>query len=265
MILFYFCLMDTLEIIKHVPADKSGSYPPAIIAINGQELISLVKAYEQPFSDAEGLEIAGAYQYLDIGYIYRQLTGTQLSNEKIHESKVTLLGCDCGFPGCWPLLCEVEEREDSIIWKEFEQPHRSGQWDYSKFGPFEFSKRDYNFQLMKLKPLDRESIEYIIASFTDLMTENERQAHRNFQLQMTLDHTRNQDEVYKNKITGMMKFNPEIKKLAEDGWPAFEERAAARLLAEHGERIYATTCTRCGKFPRTAKALQCYHCGHDWH
>jgi hypothetical protein len=57
-------------------------------------------------------------------------------------SKPPLLGCQCGEWGCWPLLARIRAVADSVIWDQFEQPHRPSR-DYGAFGPFTFERQQY--------------------------------------------------------------------------------------------------------------------------
>ena len=67
-----------------------------------------------------------------------------------------MLNCECGIPGCWPLLCRIEVRDDRVIWSDFEQPHRSAPksrrvWSYEGFGPFVFEWAQYEAALEALR------------------------------------------------------------------------------------------------------------------
>jgi hypothetical protein len=57
------------------------------------------------------------------------------------QGKVTLLDCDCGNSGCWPLGVRIQRIADRVVWSEFENAYRP--WDYSRFGPFEFELKGY--------------------------------------------------------------------------------------------------------------------------
>jgi hypothetical protein len=55
---------------------------------------------------------------------------------------IYLLVCTCGEAGCWPLIAAVYQKDDMICWDGFIQPHRRER-DYSEFGPFKFSRAQY--------------------------------------------------------------------------------------------------------------------------
>lgn len=124
------------------------------ILINGTSLVGLVKAHEQPLADAEGHpEIAGGYDGMSPSDLWSGDDG--LSN--IAGSRtVQVLQCDgCHEPGCWPLMCRVEVREDRVIWSDFEQPHwdsGDGRWRYNTFGPFDFERSQYDAAIAAFPP-----------------------------------------------------------------------------------------------------------------
>ena len=39
----------------------------------------------------------------------------------------------------------------------------------------------------------------------------------------------------------------------------------ARIAENHRAEVFANSCPRCGRLPRTPRAKQCFWCGHDWH
>jgi len=70
------------------------------------------------------------------------LNGYGKSESDYGRGIIYLLGCTCGEVGCWPLIASVYQKDDTIRWDEFVQPHRRGR-DYSEFGPFTFSRAQY--------------------------------------------------------------------------------------------------------------------------
>jgi len=63
---------------------------------------------------------------------------------------IYLLGCTCGEVGCWPLIASVYKKDDTICWDGFVQPHRRER-DYSEFGPFAFSRTQYDDAVKDLR------------------------------------------------------------------------------------------------------------------
>lgn len=120
------------------------------ILINNIDLIEILRKYEMPFAKKEGHEsIAGGYDGLAPEDLYKYLTNPD------KYDKVSVLECECGCEGCWPMKVKVLNSKDKIIWTDFEQPHRNFKshnfWDYSKFDKFVFEIDNYNEQLNKLK------------------------------------------------------------------------------------------------------------------
>jgi hypothetical protein len=131
----------------------------AVIRINGRDLVDMVREVEQPFADGEGhSERAAQYEGLPVEAIYfpsRLLLGEHSDYENFiceHEDKVQLYRCGgCGEHGCWPLVVRIVVTEESVIWSDFEQPHRcpseDGAWRYDSLGPFVFDRTEYEAAL----------------------------------------------------------------------------------------------------------------------
>jgi hypothetical protein len=62
-----------------------------------------------------------------------------------------------------------------------------------------------------------------------------------------------------------MSTDPEVLGLAEDGWEAYLERAATRILRDRGSEIYLNRCPQYGEVTATPRSKQCRYCRHDWH
>lgn len=127
------------------------------IVINGRDLIELVREVELPFARREGNKsIAGSYAGL-IGDERllppsKHFLGEPSQRGYCYDDKVMVLGCDCGIAGCWPLICRITADETSVVWSDFEQPHRSSgralpAWEYAALGPFEFEREEYEAAL----------------------------------------------------------------------------------------------------------------------
>jgi hypothetical protein len=147
--------MNKLEFKISDKKENGTTYQVTQIFIDGQDLIGLLKTYELPFAKKEGSpSIAGGYQGLSPETLFKNLT-SHPENHNSEENKSDILDCECGVWGCWSLMTLIEKGEDSITWSDFEQLHRQkdshNYWDYSKFGPFEFAKTDYENELEKLK------------------------------------------------------------------------------------------------------------------
>ncbi|MBB6022292.1 hypothetical protein HNR77_003389 [Paenibacillus sp. JGP012] len=149
--------MDSIQFKVEYSEEQEASV--ISIYVNDESLIERMKRYEAQFES----EIADLYEGLNIDlvdHIEAHFTG-RLQEDDIfnYEGKTLVLGCNCGLPGCWPLLVKITEIGDSIIWSHFEQPHRTedsagGYWDYSNFRPLHFHKRDYIEQLNNISRSD---------------------------------------------------------------------------------------------------------------
>jgi len=111
--------------------------------VDGISLAARVEAYER----AKGYDPAGGYgglipAYFEHGPLDAYFTGNDKSDHWMGLRGIYLLGCACGEIGCWPLIASVYRKEDQIHWDRFVQPHRPRR-DYSAFGPFTFSKAQY--------------------------------------------------------------------------------------------------------------------------
>jgi hypothetical protein len=122
------------------------------IYLNNVNLIEFIKQYEVQFEP----KIAGGYEGLNTNYLdnlYEHLYGNLDENDLFnYNGKTQVLGCNCGESGCWPLLVKITVNDETIVWSDFEQPHRSedsagGYWDYSNLKQLEFDKKDYEEQL----------------------------------------------------------------------------------------------------------------------
>lgn len=143
----------------HRPDDGSSGIR---IRINGRDLRELVREVEAPFAAAEGAPfIAGAYAGLppDAHVLppARHFMGTPAWNVYAYGTKTQVLQCDCGEPGCWPLVCRIDVSKERVTWTDFEQPFRISRddgvaWTYEALGPFSFDRDEYERALAKLAP-----------------------------------------------------------------------------------------------------------------
>ncbi|MEZ0447942.1 hypothetical protein [Cellulomonas sp. ICMP 17802] len=108
--------------------------------VDGVSLVELVGAFEA----AAGYEVAGGYDGLVLDqFRFGDLDSYLLGGEDWPgRGTASLLGCDCGDVGCWPLDARVTVAGGRVVWDEFRQPHRP-QRDYAGFGPFVFEEAAY--------------------------------------------------------------------------------------------------------------------------
>jgi hypothetical protein len=125
--------------------EDGQSYSAIQVLIDGTSLIDLAHRVEEPFAKREGHpKLAGAYAWLP-----RKSAAAALGlRAQSPDEKVAVLECACGVPGCWPLLAKISGDENTVVWSEFEQPHRNeeavaGHWKYEALGPFSFDRELY--------------------------------------------------------------------------------------------------------------------------
>ena len=125
-----------------------GAAGPEIV-VNGRPLIERLGEVERPFAEREGSPfIAGSYAPLPAAVLLANLTGRP-DRIFVYRGKVTLLVCNCGCEGCWDFVAEVEQRDDEIVWRGFEQIHRplsdpKRGWHYDDLGELVFRRSDYD-------------------------------------------------------------------------------------------------------------------------
>jgi hypothetical protein len=121
--------------LRPTPSDD-GDCTLVHVLIDGRDLLEWVKEVELPQATAD--------RQPDLAGSYRPLTPAQwrsLPEEYGHE-RGAVFGCICGEVECWPLRHRIAWREDTVVWSDFEQPHRR-RWTYDALGPFTFSRAQY--------------------------------------------------------------------------------------------------------------------------
>ena len=127
-----------LRLAVSVPEDGGREFVPVI---DGVPLTELVAGFEA----ARGWEPAGGYaaRWFDPqrpGDVVRELVPRR--RRWVRPRPVSLLECDCGVPGCWPLRAVVSSDGGDVRWSAFQQPPRPD-WDHTDFGPFVFDGAAY--------------------------------------------------------------------------------------------------------------------------
>jgi hypothetical protein len=128
------------------PAD--GIVDAVSIFINGRDLVQVVGEMESPFAARDGKpDLAGSYVGLSPKEVFlpsrRFLGGPETYYDKDGpDDKLAVLGCVCGEVSCWPLLVGITLREGTVVWSDFEQPHRR-HWRHHGLGPFLFDRSRY--------------------------------------------------------------------------------------------------------------------------
>lgn len=141
------------------PARSTGAI---VVTVNGTDFVELVGAHERPYAEAEAAPgLAGQYRGLAPDRVVppsRHFLGEPSWDLYRYGDRIQVLGCECGEPGCWPLVCRIQVSEERVTWLDFEQPYRAArhparrQWSYAGFGPFEFDRGEYEAALSALTP-----------------------------------------------------------------------------------------------------------------
>ncbi len=134
------------DIVRKTTFDSGFAESTVNILVDDKPLADWMKAYELPMALEEGHpRIAGAYDAISTGtsVLEPYYLGREQADWGENRNKTLLLGCTCGVAACWPLLCKISVRDDTVAWSEFEQPHRDEEWHYSNFAGFVFDRRQY--------------------------------------------------------------------------------------------------------------------------
>jgi hypothetical protein len=141
--------VDTLGF--RIATSAGYSFEVADVFINGRRLVDLVREVEQPFAEQEGHpDLAGGYEGIDADLAF--LPSQHLLGGAEPKRGVAILECGtCSIDGCWPLTATITLEGETVIWSDFEQPHRSSRkppvWSYEKLGPFVFDRTQYEAAL----------------------------------------------------------------------------------------------------------------------
>jgi hypothetical protein len=119
--------------------------------------------------------------------------------------------------------------------------------------------------------MDGDVASHIVRYYAQFMTAQEKQVHQHLVGTLKSTHGRSDAVAQQEAKSGpralrkMLSDDPEVLRLATDGFQKFVERTAKRILNQHSEEIVLNYCPQCGVLARTPKARQCRFCRHDWH
>jgi hypothetical protein len=162
--------MDKIKFSQGVYCDEDTGYGfwTIDISINGRKLLDIVKGVERENARRMGLEFGG--EYAGIRYTPNIVAGEHFLGRKPYANSspfVWVLGCTCGFFGCWDVFASVEVTSTIVRWSEIFNPwlanglpsvwHQKSPedfvaFDYSSIGPFVFDRKQYDESLSKLGP-----------------------------------------------------------------------------------------------------------------
>lgn len=159
--------MDAIRFdIAIVPDPVGGTHEVVEVLVNGRSLNERAGEVEIPYAMEEvAPPIAGKYAGLLPEIVLppsRHFLGEPARRYRSvggGEGKTAVLQCTCLEAGCWPLVARIAIGEDTVIWSDFEQPHRSREsvpvrWYYDRLGPFVFSKAQYEAALVRVSQPD---------------------------------------------------------------------------------------------------------------
>ncbi|WP_160140087.1 hypothetical protein [Chryseobacterium sp. c4a] len=94
--------------------------------------------------------------------------------------------------------------------------------------------------------MDKDTIQYIITYFINLMTHDEKLALKY--------------HIFTYKTSD----NPETGSLIQHSYDEFEFKVVQRIMTETPEKVFFNTCPQCNRLARTPFAKQCRYCGYSW-
>src|SRR5207248_5022763 len=104
-----------------VPSEHAKDSGEVQILIDGRNLRELARDVEltQPGST----DIAGKYAGLpadqDVLPPSQHFLGVPRWTIYDYDGKTQVLGCECGEPGCWPLVCTIAAAPAEVVWRDF--------------------------------------------------------------------------------------------------------------------------------------------------
>ena len=110
------------------------------VIVNGKPYLETIAAFEQRFKGGP----VGAY----MAGLGEETLRHRLLEKDAH---ITPYICDCGEPGCWPLVCQTKVMDSVVIWTNWSNPHRDDKsredegyyWDYSSLPDLIFERQAY--------------------------------------------------------------------------------------------------------------------------
>lgn len=115
--------------------------------------------------------------------------------------------------------------------------------------------------------MDNETARYIIKYFSNLLTGAEQMAIKHTTSTYKIQHSNSDSasltRIYREK--GWLTSDQTVLDLLKEGYDNFELNVASRIVAQNPGKVFFNYCPKCNKLARTPYAMQCRHCGHDWH
>jgi hypothetical protein len=116
--------------------------------------------------------------------------------------------------------------------------------------------------------MNNELARYIVTYFTELLTQKEKLGLKHLRSKYKIEHSNHRDNidlrVQAYKRIGWITEDKDVLELVSGGEDELDRKIAARILAEHSDKVFINNCPSCGRLARTPFARQCRHCGHSW-
>ena len=165
-----------------------------------------------------------------------------------------------GFRGHEPHVVRNKGRKVQII-----SPQRT-----DLLGPSQRSPADLTAIGQSHQEFTPEVAYYVVHFFHHLMTEKEKQAQNHLiaTMKATLgrsDSAAQEEARASRSLSRILSDDPDVLRLAANGYEAFRTETARRILQECGDKVFFNLCPWCAGLARTPTAKQCRFCGLDWH
>lgn len=155
--------LATLNEMSHIEfkwlAEAYGDRGELAITVDGEPLPELLRNLEERFASQPGEQARpGYYSGMRCYGLMKSVVWQYQGRRGSHfwsgpHDKTALLACRCGEVACWPLMARVALVKDTVLWSDFEQPHRSREspatrggrlqvWDYGDYS-LRFDRRQY--------------------------------------------------------------------------------------------------------------------------
>jgi hypothetical protein len=132
-----------INVLTLIPTLMNTGAIALVPHIDGRSLVEKVTEFEElrGYDDPAGGYGGIVPAYFNLGPLPSYFHGNWVG---IYEPGfISVLFCECGEEGCWPLIVNVSISSDQVLWTQFRNPRR--EWrDYSAFGPFLFERGSYD-------------------------------------------------------------------------------------------------------------------------
>src|SRR5580693_6769108 len=108
--------------------------------------------------------------------------------------------------------------------------------------------------------MDTDKASYVFRYYAHLMNEQERAAFRHLTGTIKATHGRSDATAQMDARRGpghlrkLLSNEPQVLRLAGDGYEAFVLRTAERIIEDHRDKIKLNCCLQCGRLARTPRA-----------